>query len=151
MIDAGAFARWLSAAKDDVSFQASEGEPPPAPQGSPRPPDPLFGTISGWLAAPSAGMLGTARRGGPVPHGPPCGDTLPCPRSQGCSSGQGGRAAAAAKDGRCATRKPLANYQRRLEGRSGKKMIKTILLFFFVREKALGKSRVGSWHMNRVL
>lgn len=125
-------ARWLRAAKGDVSSQASGGELPPAPQGSPRPSDPLFGSIPGWLAAPGAGMLGTVQ-GGLVPHGPPCGDTQPCLRGQGCrpgSSGQGGWAVADAEDGCCTMCKPPASYQRRLEGRSGKKMIKTISFFF---------------------
>lgn len=49
-----------SAAKDDVSSQASARELPPAPQGSPQPSDPLFQNILGWLAA----------SGGLVPRGP---------------------------------------------------------------------------------
>lgn len=36
------YAHWLSAAKDDVSSQASGGEPPPAPQGSPPAPGSPF-------------------------------------------------------------------------------------------------------------
>lgn len=134
-------ARWLHAAKDDVSSQASGGEPPPAPQGSPRPSDPLFGSIPGWLAAPGAGMLAIAR-GVLSLMVPPRGDTQPRLRGQGCSpgsSGQGGWAAVAAEDGCCTMCKPPASYQRRLEGRSGKKMIKTISFFFNNKKKSPGK------------
>lgn len=47
--------------------------------------------------------------------------------------------------------KSSASNQRRLEGRNGKKMIKTIPFFLNnKKKKALGKSRVGSWHVNRV-
>lgn len=56
------------------------------------------------------------------------------------------------EDGCCTMCKSSASNQKRLEGRNGKKMIKTILLFFLniIKKKALGKSRVGSWHVNRV-
>lgn len=106
--------------KDDVSSQASAREPPPAPQGSPpalRSPFPEHPRLAGsfWGSCPPM-----APRGNTQPSG-------------------GGEAAASAAVGRkdwlrrqqmrtgcCTMCKSSASNQRRLEGRNGKKMIKTI-------------------------
>lgn len=42
---------------------------------------------------------------------------------------------AAVEDRHCTMCKPPASYQRRLEGRSGKKLIKTVSFFFFNKKK----------------
>lgn len=74
MINAGAFARWLHAAKDDVSSQASGGESPPAPPGSPQLP---FSGASqaGWQLLAQGGWA--LRRGALSPTVPPLGILSP--------------------------------------------------------------------------
>lgn len=66
VINAGAFARRLRAAKDDLSSQASGGESPPAPQGTPSSP-----SRAGWQL-PAQGRW-APRRGDLSPTVPLCG------------------------------------------------------------------------------
>lgn len=86
MINAGAFARWLCAAKDDVSSQASGGEMSPAPRGSPLAPESPFWEHPG-LAGSSwhRGAGHCSGRGGSLSF------TSALPQGQGRSPAAAGR------------------------------------------------------------